>query len=53
MVTEFAAEAAIGAASDYDRWADAMHRLHLQAEDDRLRGMALSELRMLIAPSES
>jgi hypothetical protein len=52
VVTDFAAQAAAGAASDYDRWADAMHRLHLQAEDDRLRDMALSELRMLLAPSD-
>ncbi len=32
---------------EYDRWAEALQRLHIQAADDRLVGMALSELRML------
>jgi len=33
---------------EYPRWADAMQRLHDQAAEDRLRGMAMSEIRMLI-----
>ena len=32
----------------YDRWFESLQRLHDQAVDDRLRGMAISELRMLI-----
>ncbi len=36
--------------AEYDRWSETLQRLHDQAADDRLRGMALSELRMLIEP---
>lgn len=39
-----------GAGSDYEGWADAMQRLHLQAMENRLRGMALAEVRMLVEP---
>lgn len=45
---------AVAAAStpSYPRWVEAMRRLHLQAADDRLRGMALAELHMLVEPPE-
>lgn len=33
---------------DYERWCESLQRLHDQAVDDRLRAMALSELRMLM-----
>ncbi|MHC4220178.1 MAG: hypothetical protein ACYSU7_17165, partial [Planctomycetota bacterium] len=48
LVIDVVERAARGAAHDYARWNETMHRLHEQALDDRLRGMALSELRMLI-----
>ena len=35
---------------EYDRWSETLQRLHNQAADDRLRGMALAELKMLIEP---
>ena len=38
-----------GSATNYESWNEAMIRLHGQAADNRLRGMAISELRMLIA----
>ena len=41
-----------GAAHDYRRWSETMQRLHHQARVDRLRGMAISELRMLVEPEE-
>jgi Pyruvate/2-oxoacid:ferredoxin oxidoreductase gamma subunit len=41
-----------GAAHDYERWSETMRRLHQQAREDRLRGMALSELRMLVEAEE-
>lgn len=34
----------------YDPWCNAMHRLHTQCRDDRLRDMAMAELRMLAEP---
>lgn len=40
-----------GAETQYDQWADALSRLHHHAEEDRLRTMALAELRMLIEPA--
>ena len=44
-------EQATGAGGDqYERWCESLQRVHDQAVDDRLRGMALSELRMLIEP---
>ena len=42
--------AARGAAHDYQQWSETMQRLHDQALADRLRHMALAELRMLIEP---
>ncbi|MHC4419581.1 MAG: hypothetical protein ACYS1E_03195 [Planctomycetota bacterium] len=48
VVTDVVERAARGAARDYARWSETMQRLHNQALEDRLRGMALSELRMLI-----
>jgi len=38
-----------GSTANYESWNEAMMRLHTQAADNRLRGMAISELRMLIA----
>ncbi len=35
-------------ARDYDRWSETLQRLHHQALEGRLRGMALSELHMLL-----
>lgn len=35
-------------ANDYDRWLERLTRLHNHAADNRLRGMALAELKMLI-----
>ena len=32
----------------YDRWCESLQRLYDQGVDDRLRGMVVSELRMLI-----
>ncbi len=51
-VSELVRRAAAGAADDYDRWAEAMRRLHQQALEDRLRGMAPSELEMLIGETK-
>jgi hypothetical protein len=41
-------QAARGAVTDYRRWSETMHRLHVQAREDRLRSMAPSELQMLL-----
>jgi hypothetical protein len=49
LVADVAVQAARAAPSDYARWNETLQRLHGQAVDDRLRGMALAELRMLIA----
>jgi Pyruvate/2-oxoacid:ferredoxin oxidoreductase gamma subunit len=48
LVIDVVERAARGAAHDYARWAETLQRLHNQVLEDRLRGMALSELRMLI-----
>jgi hypothetical protein len=40
-----------GAPPDYDRHLESLHRLHNQAAEDRLRGMALAEISMLIQSS--
>jgi len=37
--------------AQYQVWCDAMRRLHVQCRDDRLRDMAMAELRMLAEPS--
>ena len=39
------------AATDYERWAESMRRLSTQVADNRLRAMAMSELKMLIETS--
>jgi hypothetical protein len=44
---EFVMRAIDNAPRDFERWSEAMRRLHHQAAEDRLRGMALSEIRML------
>lgn len=49
---EFIRRAIVEAPGDYARWSDAMQRLHDQAVEDRLRGMALAEVRMLVGLSE-
>ena len=48
LVIDFVRRAAGGVGHDYDRFADAMRRLHEQAQTDRLRGMAPAEIRMLL-----
>ncbi|UCD75170.1 MAG: hypothetical protein JSV91_15475 [Phycisphaerales bacterium] len=52
LVVEFIRRAAEGAGHNYDRFAEAMHRLHEQALTDRLRGMAPAEVRMLLGGAE-
>ena len=49
-VIDLIERAARGAARDYQLWARTLKRLHDQALDDRLRGMALSELCMFVEP---
>lgn len=41
-------QATYGSSDDYDTWAEAMHRLHTYAVEQRLRSMAVSEVRMLV-----
>ncbi len=48
FVMEFVKKAAAGAGQEYEQWAGAMHRLHLQAAENRLRGMAIAEVKMLV-----
>jgi hypothetical protein len=48
LVIDVVERAARGGARDYARWSETMQRLHDQVLEDRLRGMALSELGMLI-----
>lgn len=48
LVVEFVSRARDGMSRDYDRFANAMHRLHEQASTGRLRGMASAELIMLL-----
>jgi len=48
LVIDVVERAARGGAGDYARWSETMQRLHDQVLEDRLRGMALSELGMLI-----
>ena len=52
LVTDFISRAAEGVGHDYERFADAMRRLHEQAQNDRLRGMAPAEVRMLLGSIE-
>ncbi len=47
LVAEVVVHAARAAPAEYARWNETLQRLHGQAVDDRLRGMAVSELRML------
>jgi hypothetical protein len=47
-VMELANRATHGTESEYERYAESLHRLHEQARDERLRQMAISELQMLI-----
>jgi hypothetical protein len=51
-ITSFARRAIVQSLIDYPRWADAMQRLHDQAVEDRLRGMAMAEVRMLVGMSD-
>lgn len=48
FVIDFARRAIVDAPGDYERWVGAMLRLHDQAIEDRLRGMAMAEVRMLL-----
>ncbi len=52
FVFNFTQRAAYAAKQEYPQWSEAMHRLHLQAAENRLRGMAMAELRMLAEPGE-
>jgi hypothetical protein len=47
-----ARRAIVESPADYQKWSDAMQRLHDQAVADRLRGMALAEVRMLTGVGE-
>jgi Pyruvate/2-oxoacid:ferredoxin oxidoreductase gamma subunit len=49
-LVELVERATAAADADYEAFQDSFHKLHQQALDDRLRGMALSELRMLAEP---
>jgi len=49
---ELARRAIVESPADYQKWSDAMQRLHDQAVADRLRGMALAEVRMLTGVGE-
>ena len=51
LVIDVARRAEHGAGGNYDQWAETLQRLHDQAQEGRLRGMALSELRMLVEES--
>lgn len=44
---ELMRKAIVESPNDYERWSAAMQRLHDQAIEDRLRGMAMAEVRML------
>jgi len=48
LVIDFVDRAASQMKDDYDVYANAMHRLHVQSAEDRLRTMAASELRMML-----
>jgi hypothetical protein len=37
-----------GASGEYERWSEAILRLHNQSAENRLRGMALAEVKMLV-----
>jgi hypothetical protein len=47
FMMDFIRRALAEAPGNYAAWSDAMNRLHLQAAEDRLRAMALAEVRML------
>ncbi len=51
LVIDVVERATEGAAQDYARWSETLQRLHHQAREERLRGMAMSELRMLVEES--
>jgi hypothetical protein len=53
FMLEFMRKAIVESPADYAHWSDAMQRLHDQASEDRLRGMAMAEVRMLVGMSES
>lgn len=47
FMIDFVQRATHGCNVNYDAWAEAMHRLHHHAVEQRLRSMAISEIRML------
>lgn len=51
FIVDLVQQAARNTANDYARWNEIMRRLHLHAVENRLRGMALSEVRMLVESS--
>ena len=53
LVIHVVEQASRAGAEEYERWCESLQRLHDQAVDDRLRGMALSELHMLIGEEEA
>ena len=52
-LVELAEQASTCADEDYERYAGAFHRLHQQAVENRLRGMAVAEVRMLVEGSDA
>jgi Pyruvate/2-oxoacid:ferredoxin oxidoreductase gamma subunit len=48
LVINIVEQATAAPREEYDHWCEAMQRLHLQAMHDRLFGMAVSELKMLV-----
>lgn len=48
FILDFVQRAADLAQSNYDLWLERMKRLHHHAAEDRLRGMALAEVKMLV-----
>ncbi len=53
FLLDFMRRAIVESPADYARWSDAMQRLHDQAMEDRLRGMAMAEVRMLVGTGDS
>lgn len=48
FLLEFMRRAIVESPNDYAQWSDAMQRMHEQAIENRLRGMAMAEVRMLV-----
>jgi hypothetical protein len=50
---EMTRRAIVEAPNNHERWSDIMQRLNVQAIDDRLRSMAMAEVRMLVGLPEN